>query len=92
MTPSELAAYADLVDSRGLEADFEDDAHNPFAPEANLEYGEDEIEYLAEALDRTLYFGRQDVERMVRDKDVAKAVRWVGVLGALEGERRRWKD
>ncbi|KAL8287561.1 hypothetical protein RQP46_003419 [Phenoliferia psychrophenolica] len=71
--PSDLNAYRSFVRSRGLEADFEDLEHNPFAPRANLEYGEDEIEYLAEALDRSLYFGRQDVQRMVRDKDVAKA-------------------
>ncbi|KAL8287560.1 hypothetical protein RQP46_003418 [Phenoliferia psychrophenolica] len=92
MSPSGLTAYRNLVRSRNLEADFEDDAHNPFASKANLEYDEDELDYLIEALDRTLYFGRQDVERIRREKDVAKAVRWVEVLGALEGERRQWKD
>ncbi|KAL8287559.1 hypothetical protein RQP46_003417 [Phenoliferia psychrophenolica] len=92
MAPTDLTAYADLVRSRGLETDFEDDKHNPFAYRAKLGYGEDEIEYLTEALDRTLHFGRQDLERVRREKDVAKAVRWVKVLGALEGERRKWQD
>ncbi|KAL8287558.1 hypothetical protein RQP46_003416 [Phenoliferia psychrophenolica] len=50
MAPSDLTAYADLVRSRDLEADFEDDKHDPFAYRAKLRYGEEEIEYLGEAL------------------------------------------
>ncbi|KAL8287557.1 hypothetical protein RQP46_003415 [Phenoliferia psychrophenolica] len=75
MSPSDLTAYANLVRSRGLEADFEDAEHNPFAPKRpiekhNIEYGKEEI----------------------AEEDVAKAARWIGVLGALEGERTLWKD
>ena len=66
---------------------LESDSRSPFSPEAHLHYSEDDISHLAEAVERTLDFGKNEVARMVEGRDVAKLRRWVGGLGWLEGDR-----
>ncbi|KAL8291478.1 hypothetical protein RQP46_002456 [Phenoliferia psychrophenolica] len=92
-SPSSLAAYADLIHSRGLDPTVLDRPHlTPFHPKANLDYTENEGEYLAEVLDRTLNFGRTELKRMVAEGRAASAVEWVEMLKPLEAKRLAWKD
>ncbi|KAL8291549.1 hypothetical protein RQP46_002527 [Phenoliferia psychrophenolica] len=92
-SPSSLAAYADLIHSHNLDPSVLDKPHlTPFHPNAHLDYTENEGEYLAEALDRTLDFGRTELKRMVAEGRAASAVDWVAGLQLLENKRLAWKD
>ncbi|KAL8291542.1 hypothetical protein RQP46_002520 [Phenoliferia psychrophenolica] len=90
---SSLAAYAELVRSRDMDPSVLDQRHlSPFHPNAGLDYTGNKASYLKEALVRTLEFGRNEVERMFGEGNVARAVGWVAKLKALEDERLVWKD
>ncbi|KAL8291437.1 hypothetical protein RQP46_002415 [Phenoliferia psychrophenolica] len=92
-SPSSLAAYADLVRSRGLDSSVLDRLHlTPFHPSAKLDYTENESGYLGEVLGRTLDFGRIELKRMLAEGNVARALGWVKKLKPLEDERLAWKD
>ncbi|KAL8291544.1 hypothetical protein RQP46_002522 [Phenoliferia psychrophenolica] len=92
-TPSSLAAYADMIHSRGLDPRVLDKPHlTPFHPEAKFDYTENEAGYLEEVLGRTLDFGRIELKRMVAEGNVASAVEWVEMLKPLEDKRLAWKD
>ncbi|KAL8291561.1 hypothetical protein RQP46_002539 [Phenoliferia psychrophenolica] len=88
-----LAAYSDLVHSRGLDPSLLDRPHlTPFHPDADLDYTKKEQPFLSQSLRRTLEFGLVQLDRMDAEGDVAKAVGWVPKLRALEDERLAWKD
>ena len=90
---SALAEFSTLVRSRGLDATvLEDDSRSPFAPGADHNYSENDLELPAASLLRTLHYGVNEVMRMVREGNVARLGRWVGVLGQLEGKRLEWAD
>ncbi|KAL8291457.1 hypothetical protein RQP46_002435 [Phenoliferia psychrophenolica] len=65
---------------------------SPFYLHAKLEYTERELHLLTSALGRTLAFGQVELERMIAEGDVKKAVGWVKTLKALENERLAWSD
>ncbi|KAL8291518.1 hypothetical protein RQP46_002496 [Phenoliferia psychrophenolica] len=91
--PSSLAAYANLVHSRGLDPSVLDRPHlTPFHPEAQLDYTENEGKYLAGTLRRTLEFGLIELDRMAAEGRAANAVEWVPILKPLEDKRLAWKD
>ncbi|KAK4698869.1 hypothetical protein P7C70_g7400, partial [Phenoliferia sp. Uapishka_3] len=93
LPPPSLLMYSDLVKSRDFETSvLEEYDVSPYHPEAELEYTEKELDYLTDALVRTLDFGRNEVGRMVSEGNVAKAVAWVEVLRDLEVERLAWRD
>ncbi|KAL8291435.1 hypothetical protein RQP46_002413 [Phenoliferia psychrophenolica] len=88
LPPSSLAAYADLVHSRGLDPSVLDAPRlSPFHPGANLGYTEEDSHILLSALRRTLAFGQVELERMVAEGNVKKAEGWVATLKVLEDER-----
>ncbi|KAL8287334.1 hypothetical protein RQP46_003786 [Phenoliferia psychrophenolica] len=88
--PVDLIAYADLIRSRGLDPSVLDEPHvSPFHPGARLDYTTGELEYLTGYLDRALDFGRTELERMVSEGDVPKAVEWIQTLKSLEDKRLR---
>ncbi|KAL8290207.1 hypothetical protein RQP46_003146 [Phenoliferia psychrophenolica] len=94
-TSSYLAAFADLVHSRGLDLANLDRPHlTPFHPDADLVYDhkDSEAKYLKEVLGRTLDFGKSELERMLAEGNIDKAARWVAKLMELEEERLSWKD
>ncbi|KAL8291568.1 hypothetical protein RQP46_002546 [Phenoliferia psychrophenolica] len=92
-TASSLAAYADVIHSRGLDPAILDQPYlTPFHAEADLDYTENEAGYLEDALERTLDFGKNELKRMRAEGNVAKAVGWVEKLRPLEQERLAWKD
>ncbi|KAL8291416.1 hypothetical protein RQP46_002394 [Phenoliferia psychrophenolica] len=92
-SPSELSAYASLIQSRGLDPSVLDEHHlTPFHPSAKLDYTENEAGFLKNVLGRTLDFGRSELERMFAEGNVAKSIGWVAKLKAVEDERLAWKD
>ncbi|KAL8277089.1 hypothetical protein RQP46_010517 [Phenoliferia psychrophenolica] len=92
-SPSSLAAYSRLVHSRGLDPSVLDRPHlTPFHPDAQLNYTENEVDFLEAVLGRTLTFGQLELKRMLAEGNVAKAVGWVAKLKALEEERLVWND
>ncbi|KAL8291573.1 hypothetical protein RQP46_002551 [Phenoliferia psychrophenolica] len=91
--PSSIAAYADLVRTRGFHPGVLLHSHlDPFHPKAQLDYTEDQTGHLVEALGRTLDFGRIELERMVAEGRAASAAEWVAMLKPLEDKRRAWED
>lgn len=50
-----------------------------------------QVELLGTAFRRAIAFASNEVERMVAEQDVGKAVRWVEVLRLVEEERIEWK-
>ncbi|KAL8291567.1 hypothetical protein RQP46_002545 [Phenoliferia psychrophenolica] len=93
LSPSSLIDYADLVHSRRLDPSVLDQLpFTPFHPKANLDYTDEEAEYLKEVLCRTLEFGKDELERMCAEGSGASAVEWVEMLKALEEKRLAWKD
>ncbi|KAL8291529.1 hypothetical protein RQP46_002507 [Phenoliferia psychrophenolica] len=91
--PSVLAAYTDLVHSRGLDPSVLDQPHlTPFHPDAKMWYTRKEQPFLTQSIRRTLEFGLVELDRMDAEGNVAKAIGWVPKLKALEAERLAWKD
>ncbi|KAK4698545.1 hypothetical protein P7C70_g7727, partial [Phenoliferia sp. Uapishka_3] len=92
-SPTSLAAYSDLVHSRDLDTSvFDEDFLSPFHPKAKLGYTRDKMSFVSRTLFRTLEFGKNEVERMVAEGNIAKAVGWFGILNGLENERAAWRD
>ncbi|KAL8291417.1 hypothetical protein RQP46_002395 [Phenoliferia psychrophenolica] len=92
-SPTFLVAYTNLVESRSLDPTVLDFPHlSPFHPHADLDYTENESKFLTATLRRTLQFGMDELDRMEAEGNVAKSVRWVPRLRALEDERLAWKD
>ncbi|KAK4701060.1 hypothetical protein P7C70_g5178, partial [Phenoliferia sp. Uapishka_3] len=92
-SPSTVTAYFNLVHSRGLDTSpLEESFLSPFHRRAKLDFAQGELDYLAGALGRTLEFGRNELERIIAEGDVSKAVRWLKTLGRLERERLGWRD
>ncbi|KAL8287326.1 hypothetical protein RQP46_003778 [Phenoliferia psychrophenolica] len=83
---------ARLGSSQSFSGVLEQTHPSPFHPDANLDYASDNVDNLREALDRTLDFGKIELERMIAEGNVAKAVGWVETLRPLEDERLAWKD
>ncbi|KAL8291436.1 hypothetical protein RQP46_002414 [Phenoliferia psychrophenolica] len=93
LPPSSQAAYTDLVHSRNLDPSVLDRAHlTPYHANAELNYTKTDFHLLASALGRTLGFGQVELERLVTEGNIAKAVGWVSKLKALEDERLAWRD
>ncbi|KAL8291476.1 hypothetical protein RQP46_002454 [Phenoliferia psychrophenolica] len=91
--PSYLAAYANLIHSRGLDPSVLEEPHlSPFHPKAKLGYTEDEHVHLTGSLRRTLEFGLLELDRMAAEGSVARTVEWVPMLKPLEAKRLAWKD
>ncbi|KAL8287477.1 hypothetical protein RQP46_003335 [Phenoliferia psychrophenolica] len=91
--PSVLAAYADLLDARGLDPSVLARPHlTPFDPKADLNYTENEAGYLENALGRTLDFGKLELRRMIAEGNIAGAVEWVELLKPIEAKRLAWMD
>ncbi|KAL8291587.1 hypothetical protein RQP46_002565 [Phenoliferia psychrophenolica] len=90
LSASSLAAYAELVRTRGLDPSvLERRHHSPFHPSADLNYTENNIAHHAEVLGRTLDFGKNELQRMLAEGNVARAVGWVEKLKPLEEERSK---
>ncbi|KAL8291452.1 hypothetical protein RQP46_002430 [Phenoliferia psychrophenolica] len=93
LSPSSLVAYTNIIDSRGFDASILNEAHlNPFHSHAVLPHKEEDIQLLTAAMGLTLAFGKVQLERMVMEGDVKKAVGWFAKLKALENERLAWRD
>ncbi|KAK4698239.1 hypothetical protein P7C70_g8042, partial [Phenoliferia sp. Uapishka_3] len=92
-TPSCLANFTTFLRARALGTAVSDQPlFSPFGDGANLSYTDATMCHLSEALARALNFGQNEVNRMLAEGNVTKAIDWVEKLKPLELERLAWKD